>query len=166
MTSNTFVDVMSASGFFLEVCASAESVTAVTFIDEAQYNVHHANPNAITQEACAQLKDYFAGTLQRFSVPVAPGGTAFQQRVWTQLVTVNYAQTASYGQIACALGQPTGSRAVGMANGRNPIAIIIPCHRIIGSNGKLTGYAGGLSVKAWLLAHEAQHAQFSLDGFI
>jgi methylated-DNA-[protein]-cysteine S-methyltransferase len=101
-----------------------------------------------------QLKEYFAGERTRFDLRLAPRGTPFQERVWKALLTVGFGRTASYGEIARAIGRPEASRAVGAANGKNPIAIIIPCHRIIGASGSLVGYAGGLPRKKWLLAHE------------
>lgn len=105
-------------------------------------------------EAVKQLDAYFAGELKDFDLPLAPAGTPFQQSVWQALLTVPFGATASYGEIAQGIGNPKACRAVGLANGQNPIAIIIPCHRIIGSNGKLTGYGGGLNRKEWLLSHE------------
>ncbi|CAM4272530.1 methylated-DNA--protein-cysteine methyltransferase [Nocardiopsis rhodophaea] len=101
-----------------------------------------------------QLDAYFAGDLREFDLPLAPSGTEFQLRVWRELTTIPYGHTASYGDIAEALGRPTASRAVGMANGRNPISIIVPCHRVIGANGALTGYGGGLPRKRHLLRLE------------
>mgnify|MGYP001239092580 CR=1 FL=1 len=101
-----------------------------------------------------QLRAYFAGELREFSVRLAPAGTRFQRRVWRELTTIAYGRTTSYGAIAAAIGHPNGSRAVGMANGRNPISIIVPCHRVIGANGSLTGYGGGLGRKRHLLALE------------
>lgn len=105
-------------------------------------------------EAKAQLSQYFAGQRTSFSLPLAPAGTAFQQAVWRQLQQIPYGQTCTYGQIAAALGKPTASRAVGGANHHNPIAILIPCHRVIGAGGALTGYASGLAVKEALLRLE------------
>jgi methylated-DNA-[protein]-cysteine S-methyltransferase len=102
----------------------------------------------------AQLDAYFAGDLQRFEVPLAPAGTAWQQAVWTALTQMPYAATSTYAALAARLGRPSAARAVGAANGRNPIAIVVPCHRLVGSTGALTGYAGGLDRKRWLLAHE------------
>jgi len=104
--------------------------------------------------AVAQLTAYFAGELQTFDFPLAPKGTPFQQKVWAYLQTIPYGRTTTYGTIAQELGNPKSTRAVGAANGRNPIAVIIPCHRVIGSDGKLTGYAGGLQIKAALLGLE------------
>jgi len=102
----------------------------------------------------SQLDAYFAGEMRAFDVPLAPAGTAFQRAVWDLLLAIPFGETASYGELARQLGKPNGSRAVGLANGSNPISIIIPCHRVIGSTGSLTGYGGGLPRKAWLLAHE------------
>ena len=103
-----------------------------------------------------QLEEYFSGSRQLFDLPIDPEGTDFQRRVWTQVAGVNYGSTKSYIEIAREVNSQDSSRAVGMANGKNPLPIIIPCHRIIGHNGKLTGYAGGLERKKWLLLHE-QH---------
>ena len=106
------------------------------------------------REPVKQLQAYFKGKLKRFDLPLAAQGTAFQQKVWKALCDVPYGETASYGDIAKTIGQPNASRAVGMANGRNPISIIVPCHRIIGSSGKLVGYGGGLHNKTTLLKLE------------
>ena len=106
-------------------------------------------------EAMRQLAEYFAGERREFELPLAPEGTPFMRRVWAELVKVPYGATATYGEIAERIGNPGGSRAVGLANNRNPIAIIIPCHRIIGSSGKLVGYAGGVELKERLLALES-----------
>jgi len=106
-----------------------------------------------------QLEEYFSGTRRTFSIRLAPAGTDFQQRVWRALRAIPYAATVSYGDIGRAIGNPRGMRAVGLANGRNPIPIIIPCHRVIGSNGALTGYGGGLGRKRWLLGHERRHGR-------
>ncbi|HZT05782.1 MAG TPA: methylated-DNA--[protein]-cysteine S-methyltransferase [Chloroflexota bacterium] len=102
-------------------------------------------------EAVAQLDAYFAGQLTRFALPIALSGTPFQMRVWRALQQIRYGETATYGQIAAQIGQPAAVRAVGLANGRNPIAIIVPCHRVVGAGGALTGYGGGLDRKRWLL---------------
>lgn len=102
----------------------------------------------------SQLSAYFAGELTEFDLPVAGHGTPFQQRVWSQLLQIPYGETASYGEIATTLGNPGASRAVGLANGRNPISIVVPCHRVVGSTGSLTGYGGGIERKRTLLALE------------
>jgi methylated-DNA-[protein]-cysteine S-methyltransferase len=105
-------------------------------------------------EAGRQLRAYFAGELREFALPLAPQGTEFQLKVWKQLGNIPYGATISYGELARRIGNPKASRAVGLANGANPIPIIIPCHRVIGSNGKLTGYGGGLPIKEKLLELE------------
>ncbi len=105
-------------------------------------------------DAVTQLTEYFDGRRRTFDLPLAPQGTPFQQRVWTALLDIPYGQTISYGELASRIGQPNASRAVGLANGSNPIPIVIPCHRVIGANGKLTGYGGGLPIKQRLLALE------------
>lgn len=113
----------------------------------------HESPDAF-DDVVSQLTEYFAGQRQRFELPLAPEGTPFQQRVWRELQDIPYGVTISYGQLAARIGQPTASRAVGLANGSNPLAIVIPCHRVIGANGTLTGYGGGLPIKERLLALE------------
>jgi methylated-DNA-[protein]-cysteine S-methyltransferase len=100
---------------------------------------------------CRELDTYFAGRLKRFSTPVAPDGTPFQRRVWTALCDIPYGRTVSYGELARTIGAEKAVRAVGAANGANPIAIVVPCHRVIGANGSLTGFGGGLPVKRALL---------------
>lgn len=102
----------------------------------------------------AQLREYFAGMRRVFDLPIAPHGTAFQQRVWAALRTIPYGETRTYGELAAAIGNPSACRAVGMANHRNSLPIVIPCHRVIGANGTLTGYAGGVETKRKLLALE------------
>ncbi len=106
------------------------------------------------RDVSRQLDSYFAGELQQFDLPLAPQGTAFQQQVWSALLEIPYAETWSYGELAQHIGKPNASRAVGAANGVNPIPIIIPCHRVIGANGKLTGFGGGLPTKQFLLQLE------------
>jgi methylated-DNA-[protein]-cysteine S-methyltransferase len=113
--------------------------------------------------AAAQLQEYFAGKRKTFELPLSLQGTDFQKRVWTQLTKIPFGETWSYGQLAKKLGNPNGSRAVGLANGRNPIAVIVPCHRVIGADGSLTGFGGGLPRKQWLLAHEGFPANCTLD---
>lgn len=122
---------------------------------------HHASPKpgwdedaAPFKETMRQLRAYFTGKLENFDLPLAPEGTPFQLEVWRRLCEIPYGETISYGELARKIGNPNASRAVGLANGSNPIPIIIPCHRVIGSNGKLTGYGGGLPIKEKLLALE------------
>jgi methylated-DNA-[protein]-cysteine S-methyltransferase len=119
----------------------------------------------ILAEACAQLGEYFAGARTTFDLPLAPVGTPFQQRVWTALREIPFGETATYRTIARTLGDPNATRAVGAANGRNPIGLIVPCHRIIGADGSLTGYAGGLDRKRWLLRHEESVRMRDAGGF-
>jgi methylated-DNA-[protein]-cysteine S-methyltransferase len=107
--------------------------------------------------AVRQLTEYFAGSRREFDLPLRFQGTTFQTRVWRELAEIPYGQTWSYGQLAKRIDNPTASRAVGLANGRNPISILVPCHRVIGADGSLTGYGGGLERKRWLLAHEGLH---------
>lgn len=139
---------------WLKIEANDEGLSAVAFCD----GPHEEKPNSHTQLAYTELAAYFAGTLQTFSVTLAASGTEFQTSVWLALGTIPYGQTCSYLDVATQINNPKGVRAVGLANGKNPIAIIVPCHRVIGKNGKLTGYASGLDNKSWLLAHEAKYA--------
>jgi methylated-DNA-[protein]-cysteine S-methyltransferase len=111
----------------------------------------------------AQLAEYFAGTRQQFDLPLKLGGTPFQQQVWQELLRIPFGETISYAELAKRIGKPTGARAVGHANGRNPVSIIVPCHRVIGANGTLTGYGGGMDKKKWLLDWE-RGAKPSLAG--
>ena len=113
-----------------------------------------SDDHPVLREAGRQLTDYFAGRRTTFTVPLDFRGTAFQRQVWQALLTIPFGQTRSYAEIAAQVGRPNATRAVGAANGRNPISIVAPCHRVIGSNGALTGFAGGLEAKRHLLAHE------------
>jgi len=110
--------------------------------------------NTAFADVIAQLNAYFTGELREFDLPLAPEGTPFQQTVWQALQTIPYGTTSTYGDLAAGIGKPTASRAVGAANGRNPLPIVIPCHRVIGANGKLTGFRGGLRFKEELLSLE------------
>jgi methylated-DNA-[protein]-cysteine S-methyltransferase len=112
------------------------------------------------EDVVAQLTEYFEGRRRQFDLPLAPEGTPFQRRVWNALLDIPYGETISYGQLASRIGQKSASRAVGLANGSNPLPIVIPCHRVIGANGKLTGYGGGLAIKERLLAHERGERRF------
>jgi methylated-DNA-[protein]-cysteine S-methyltransferase len=112
-------------------------------------------------ETARQLAEYFGGKRRDFDLPMRLAGTDFQRRVWTHLADIRYGETLSYGELAKRIGNPNASRAVGLANGRNPIPILVPCHRVIGADGSLTGYGGGLERKRWLLAHEGKES-FSL----
>jgi len=138
----------------LAIRHNEEFITAVQFLDEEHTETH--KPKGIAQQCMFQLDEYFTGKLRNFDLPLGPSGTDFQMKVWKALQSVPYASTASYLDIAKLLGDEKSTRAVGAANGKNPIAIIIPCHRVIGSDSSLTGYAGGLHRKKWLLQHEAK----------
>lgn len=139
--------------------ADDSALREVLFVD-APEAVADASP--ILDAACAQLTAYFAGELMQFDLPLGGEGTEFQRSVWGALTTIPYGETCSYADIAHQIDNPKSVRAVGMANGKNPLSIVVPCHRVIGSSGKLTGYAGGLSRKEWLLAHEAAHSDYRL----
>ena len=124
-------------------------------------------PSSEFDPVVTQLDEYFAGKRQTFDLDLAPEGTSFQRAVWQKLTTIKYANTCSYGDIAKSLNKPTASRAVGAANGANPLSIIIPCHRVIGASGNLTGFGGGLPTKQWLLAHERGEGQlFAFDDML
>jgi len=145
----------------LRIIASSRGVRAVLWPGDTAERVPvgdtaGGDPDAdcVLAEAARQLQEYFAGHRQRFDLPLDPVGTEFQQQAWQVLRTIPYGETISYGEQARRLGDVNKSRAVGAANGRNPISIIVPCHRVVGSTGKLTGFAGGLDTKAWLLQHE------------
>jgi methylated-DNA-[protein]-cysteine S-methyltransferase len=139
----------------LTLISNGAALTDVQFENPRYaYTPAPAGNDAILDAARRQLDQYFAGKLRAFDLPLAPQGTAFQQRVWQALLAIPYGMTRSYGQQAAAIGSPQASRAVGLANGRNPISIIIPCHRVIGANGSLTGYGGGMERKQLLLELE------------
>jgi methylated-DNA-[protein]-cysteine S-methyltransferase len=134
----------------------AGAVVSVTFVDD---ELAIPDQGGAADAAARQIEEYFAGTRTIFDLVVAPEGTAFEKRVWKKLVEIPFGATDTYGAIAGRLGDPGASRAVGVANARNPIAIVIPCHRVIASDGDLTGYAGGLWRKRWLLGHESGQAR-------
>ena len=144
----------------VEIGTESESITDVhfakSFVLPSEYE---RKETPLHRKAAEQLREYFVDTRKVFDLPIAPVGTDFQMRCWKVLLQVPYGETRSYGDIARAAGSPKGFRAVGMANNRNPIAIIIPCHRIIGSNGKLVGYGGGLDIKEFLLELERKNAR-------
>lgn len=137
----------------LTIKASKRRITHVEFTDSAQ-EPRSTYPNKITDTCKQQLNEYFLGKRKVFNVALDQQGTDFQTSVWDCLLKIPFGETASYQDIAKMIDNPKAVRAVGAANGKNPIAIIVPCHRIIGSNGTLTGYAGGLDRKYWLLKHE------------
>ena len=143
----------------IEIGTESERITDVhfakSFVPPSEYS---RKETPLHRKAAEQLREYFDGKRKVFDLPLAPVGTEFQMRCWDALLEVPYGETRSYGDIARAAGSPKGFRAVGMANNRNPIAMIIPCHRIIGSDGKLVGYGGGLDIKVFLLELERKNA--------
>jgi len=124
---------------------------------KAQLNANEREQSTpLLRKAIQELTEYFEGNRKAFSVPLQPAGTAFQQSVWAALQAIPYGETRSYGEIAKSIGKPKSARAVGMANNQNPLPIFIPCHRVIGANGKLVGYGGGLDIKEFLLNLETE----------
>jgi methylated-DNA-[protein]-cysteine S-methyltransferase len=141
----------------LTLVANDLSLVAIHWEDEDRTDSDEATPadcHPILAEAERQLSDYFAGRRTTFDLPLDPAGTPFQKKVWQALTRIPFGRTVSYGDIAASIGSPTACRAVGAANGRNPIPIVVPCHRVIGASGKLTGFAGGLENKSILLTLE------------
>ena len=125
---------------------------------EGEERLARAPARGMLADTRRQISEYFAGERTAFELPLSPGGTPFQQRVWRALAEVPYGETVSYGELAGALGAPGAARAVGLANGRNPIPIVVPCHRIVGADGRLTGYGGGLERKRALLELEQRRS--------
>lgn len=148
----------------LEIVGTVESIKSVVFMDLEAKDRAGDLPAAVA-ECLTQLDEYFRGERQSFLLKLEPAGTAFQQAVWRELLTIPYGQTVSYLDIAHRLGDEQAVRAVGTANAQNKIAIIIPCHRVVGSDGKLVGYGGGLWRKAWLLNHEKKRSSGQLALF-
>lgn len=149
---NTFTKTIETPVGLLNITTNTEFVLSVTFVDDCE-QTPYIQPE-ILEEAVKQISEYFKGRRKVFNLKLKPSGTDFQTSVWEQVKNVPFGKTSSYLEIARLTGSEKNTRAVGMANGKNPIPIIIPCHRIIGKNGKLTGYAGGLDKKRWLLKHE------------
>ncbi|MCU1394125.1 MAG: ogt [Ilumatobacteraceae bacterium] len=145
----------------LTIVASDAGLRAVLWMGDTDVRVklgpvddQHEDPNGVLAAAVAQLEEYFAGTRTEFDLPLDAVGSGFQQSAWDALRTIPFGETVSYGEQARRMGDARKARAVGAANGRNPISIIVPCHRVVGANGSLTGFAGGIENKAWLLDHE------------
>ena len=158
-----FYDEIESPVGTLKLVASAAALVAVLWEYERPDRVKlaplkHESQQPILLEAERQLREYFSGTRTEFDLPVELNGTEFQKRVWRTLRDIPYGQTMSYVELARTLGSPRAFRAVGAANGKNPLSIVVPCHRVIGANGSLTGFAGGLDAKAKLLALEAKGA--------
>jgi methylated-DNA-[protein]-cysteine S-methyltransferase len=146
------------------LAATSEGLAGVWFVHRQEHlpdnrHWHADDTHPVLQAACQQLDDYFEGQRQTFDLPLSPAwGTPFQRAVWQALQRIPYGRTSTYGNIARDLGNPKAVRAVGAAIGQNPHSIIVPCHRVLGANGSLTGFAGGLDRKKYLLAHETSHA--------
>ena len=139
---------------FLILKSDGQSITAISF---SENNVPERNSCEVLERCILQLGNYFSGKTVAFDLPLNPDGTEFQQKVWAELLKIPYGETITYMELAVSLGDPKAVRAVGTANGRNPIAVIIPCHRVIGAGNKLTGYAGGIWRKKQLLELEMKH---------
>lgn len=144
-------------GPLLRLTAEGGQIRSVEFA--AVGETGGAPPSSVLAEAARQLLAYFAGELRRFELPLEPEGTAFERRVWDAVAAIPYGDTRSYAEIARAVGSPGAARAVGAANGANPLPILVPCHRVVGSNGALTGYGGGLELKRRLLDLESGRAR-------
>jgi methylated-DNA-[protein]-cysteine S-methyltransferase len=143
----------------LTLVAEDDALTEVHFPNDAHdddIDMVDAADHAVLQQAAHELGEYFSGARVDFDVPLGPRGTAFQLAAWSALRTIPFGETVSYGEQAKRLGEPGKARAVGAANGRNPLPIIVPCHRVVGANGHLTGFGGGIETKAWLLDHERE----------
>lgn len=157
-TRTTYFTTMPSPVGELLLTSNGDALTAVYF-EDPKYGPTSTDgcirDDAVLAEARRQLEEYFRGDRTDFDLALAPAGTDFQRSVWRALTEIPFASTTSYGRIASSIGKPSASRAVGAANGRNPISIIVPCHRVVGSGGDLTGYGGGLDRKRWLLDHEA-----------
>lgn len=142
----------------IEINGDSSGLGSVIFLDSEEIVISNTIPSEL-KEAATQLNEYFKGERKEFTVKLSPKGTDFQQKVWKELQKIPFGKTVSYQQIANQLGNPKVIRAAASANGKNPISIIIPCHRVIGSDGSLTGYAGGLHRKKWLLELESNSQQ-------
>jgi len=143
------------------IVASEVGIRAIEFHPEAEVQGRASASNALLRRAVEQLRAYFAGELREFDLALDMQGTAFQQEVWRELCSIPYGATRSYGFVAQAIGRPKAVRAVGAANGQNPVPIVVPCHRVIGAGGGLTGFGGGLPLKKFLLDLEAYHSTIS-----
>ena len=151
----------------VEIEGGEGGISSVRFVEEGAKDsaVGPSGAARVVIDCARQLDEYFRGERQDFALKLRPAGTAFQQRVWQQVATIPYGQTVSYLEVAQMIGDAQAVRAVGAANGQNPMAIIIPCHRVVGSDGSLTGYGGGLWRKAWLLNHERRFSSGQLALF-
>jgi methylated-DNA-[protein]-cysteine S-methyltransferase len=158
--AENYIDYFSSPLGLIECKATIKGLVHVIFCGK---EITTINPNNITDLCNQQLDQYFNGELSQFNIPLDPKGTDFQKSVWQCLAKIPFGKTVSYLDIAKMVNKPKGSQAVGGANGRNPISIIVPCHRVVGSNGSLTGYAGGIERKLWLLNHEGIEIKLSKE---
>jgi methylated-DNA-[protein]-cysteine S-methyltransferase len=147
-------DVQVDDDLRVRISAGESGIRSIEFAPVRSVGGQRDDGSPLIEEAVRQLRAYFLGTRREFELPLDPQGTAFQKRVWRHLITIPYGQTRSYRQVAESIGAPLAVRAVGAANGANPIPIVVPCHRVIGAGGKLTGYGGGLPLKQKLLELE------------
>lgn len=166
MTTRLFTTVTDSPVGPLTIVASDDGVRAVLWPDDDPQRVRLDDTTTdpghpVVAAAVRQLEEYFDGSRTEFDVPIDPVGTDFQRAAWRALQTIPYGSTVTYGEQAERIGDRRKARAVGAANGRNPISIIVPCHRVVGAGGELTGFAGGVDTKAWLLDHERRHAAVS-----
>jgi len=152
---NIYRGVCSSPVGELIIESDGTSLTSILFKEDDFFIDQHID--SIVTCCIDQLNEYFIGARKIFDLPLNPNGTNFQHKVWDKVIEISFGETTSYGQIAISLGDLKLNRAVGLANGANPIPIVIPCHRVIGGDGSLTGYAGGLERKKWLLNHETQY---------
>lgn len=159
MSNEYKVDYPSPIGI-LEITGSKEGVISIMFSDRTtpNFELNRELPKSL-RDCYVELEEYFKGKRKNFTFPILMEGTNFQKTVWTALSTIHYAEVKSYKDIAQLIGNEKAIRAVGNANGKNKLSIVIPCHRVIGTNGKLTGYAGGLWRKEWLLEHEKKRGK-------
>lgn len=141
---------------FIEVKGTYDFVETITFLNDSPVPNNDIDPSGAVSQCIQQLKQYFTGKLTSFDFPLKKNGTPFQQRVWDELLLIPFGETISYLQLAKRLGDEKVIRAAASANGKNPLGVVVPCHRVIGTDGSLTGYAGGLERKQWLLDHEAK----------
>ena len=162
MSSKTFYTTVDSPVGPILLAGNGEGLTEINFQAGTRPTAIAADweENAAPfAETIAQLRAYFAGELQEFDLPLAPTGTPFQITVWRELQAIPYGETISYGELARRISKPKAARAVGLANGANPLPLVVPCHRVVGSDGRLTGYGGGLPIKEALLAHERSHRE-------
>jgi len=157
MTATLYFSTMPSPIGELLLLSDGDRLTGLHMQKQAHWSgmqPHWRRDDSCVHEARTQLRAYFAEELKSFELPLDLQGTDFQKRVWNELLQIPYGETISYGELARRIAQPNASRAVGLANGRNPVSIVVPCHRVVGANGTLTGYGGGLPRKRWLLDHE------------